>query len=277
MANYQITHKTAYYFDDPVPGLELECCLEPCSDKIQSITYHKIMSNPLPSSNVKKRDQYGNQKQSLRFEKALEKVEVSSISNIVVSRAGELEANRQLNNELNWYSLLNADELKQVKEKLDNLELNILSGDRELVEKVAGLSTYIFEHFSYDNSATTVDTPITQILDSRCGVCQDFARVMIAILNLHGIKACYVSGYVFTQQMEKGVEYQMASHAWVSVYLPDKGWVDIDPTNNCWTDERYIAMAIGRDYVDVVPLRGTIAKSPSQKLKVSVVIEKLSA
>ena len=49
-----------------------------------------------------------------------------------------------------------------------------------------------------------------------------------------------------------------ASHAWVSVWSPPFGWIDFDPTNGCFAGTDHVAVAWGRDFGDVSPLRGVI-------------------
>ena len=61
------------------------------------------------------------------------------------------------------------------------------------------------------------------------------------------------------------------SHAWVSVFVPQVGWVDLDPTNDQFVNDRYVTVAWGRDYADVPPLKGVIyTEGKDQKLKVTV-------
>ncbi len=276
MTQYQITHKTAYFFKDAVPYLELECCLEPRSDDIQSLTYHKLISMPLPNRSVTSSDKFGNTKHCLIFDKMLEKVEVSSISNVEVSGGNRCVDHAGLEQALDWSSLFREEELSELN-RFGKQFWNCFYPEEDETKQIAeNLSAYIFDNFEYNQLATDINTPLIEVLETKKGVCQDFARSMVALLNMNNVLACYVSGYVFTEKYKHKVEYQGASHAWVSVYFPGLGWRDIDPTNNCWTDERYIKMAIGRDYVDVVPLSGALATTPQQKLKVSVAIEKLS-
>ena len=61
------------------------------------------------------------------------------------------------------------------------------------------------------------------------------------------------------------------SHAWVSVFVPQVGWVDLDPTNGQFVNDRYVTVAWGRDYADVPPLKGVIyTEGEGQKLEVTV-------
>jgi transglutaminase-like putative cysteine protease len=122
------------------------------------------------------------------------------------------------------------------------------------------LTKRIFEEFTYSPEATTIATPLSDVLSQKQGVCQDFAHLQIACLRAMGFPAKYVSGYLETlpapgQEKLVGAD---ATHAWISVYTPDEGWVEFDPTNNCLAGELHVVTAFGRDYFDVTPLRGVI-------------------
>ena len=118
----------------------------------------------------------------------------------------------------------------------------------------------IHADFIFDPKATTVATPVLDVLQKRRGVCQDFAHLMIACLRSVGLAARYMSGYIQTvpppgQPRLAGAD---ASHAWVGVYCPQTGWLELDPTNNQYADEQYITLAWGRDYQDISPAKGVL-------------------
>jgi transglutaminase-like putative cysteine protease len=127
--------------------------------------------------------------------------------------------------------------------------------------------------FAFAPGATTVSTPVDEVLERRAGVCQDFAHVTIAGLRGLGLAARYVSGYLETLPPE-GAERLVGadvSHAWVSVFVPGVGWIDLDPTNDQFVNDRYVTVAWGRDYTDVPPLKGVIfTESDAQDLEVTV-------
>ena len=131
---------------------------------------------------------------------------------------------------------------------------------RPILEAVLDLTARIHADFAFDPTATTVSTPLAQVLENRRGVCQDFAHFQIACLRSLGIPARYVSGYLETlpppgQPKLTGAD---ASHAWVSFYCPGLGWIDVDPTNNLLPSIQHIVVAWGRDYDDVCPVRGVV-------------------
>ena len=144
---------------------------------------------------------------------------------------------------------------------------------RPIVEAAAELMTRIYEDFTYDAKATEVSTPAAEAFESRRGVCQDFAHIMIAGLRGLGLPAAYVSGYLRTipPDGEARLEGADATHAWVSVWCgEDRGWIGLDPTNAIFAQNDHIVLAIGRDYSDVAPIDGIILAPGGQKLKVEV-------
>lgn len=128
----------------------------------------------------------------------------------------------------------------------------------------------LYETITYTPQSTSVDSPIDVVLEQRKGVCQDIAHVMIAICRQLGIPARYVSGYLYHRRDDNDRSQADATHAWVEAWIPTIGWVGIDPTNNIWTSERHIRMAIGRDYADVPPTRGVYRGNASERLEVAV-------
>jgi transglutaminase-like putative cysteine protease len=143
---------------------------------------------------------------------------------------------------------------------------------RPLVAAAVDLMHRIHEQFTFDRAATTIATPVTRVLAERRGVCQDFAHVQIGCLRSLGLAARYVSGYLLTdpppgQPRLVGAD---ASHAWLSVWCPRLGWVDLDPTNDVLPAERHVTLAWGRDYGDVSPLRGVVLGGRDHTLHVGV-------
>jgi transglutaminase-like putative cysteine protease len=134
----------------------------------------------------------------------------------------------------------------------------------------------IFKEFKFDPEATTVSTPVLEVLANKRGVCQDFAHLMIASLRALGLAARYVSGYLLTRPPpgKPRLIGADASHAWVSVYAPggDNDWVDFDPTNNLLPNTEHITVAIGRDFSDISPLRGIILGGGGTEPEVAVTV-----
>lgn len=147
---------------------------------------------------------------------------------------------------------------------------------RALAQAVEAFIARIQAECVYDPRATTVSTPVAEVLAHRRGVCQDFAHLAIAGLRSLGLAARYVSGYLETlpppgQTKLRGAD---ASHAWVAVWCPVGGWLAFDPTNGCRVGERHITCAWGRDFADVSPVRGVILGGGAHELAVAVDVER---
>lgn len=140
-------------------------------------------------------------------------------------------------------------------------------------DAVSDLTDRIHKEFKYVPNSTLVSTTPREVLRTRKGVCQDFAHLQIACLRSLGLASRYVSGYLLTHPApgETKMVGADATHAWISVYMGDAGWVDFDPTNNIIPGNEHITIAWGADYSDVPPVAGTlIGGGGITTLKVSV-------
>ena len=150
-----------------------------------------------------------------------------------------------------------------------------------LLQCAEALSTKLHKDIQYVPGVTNISTSATEVLEKRRGVCQDFAHFMIACLRSRGLPARYVSGYLRTNATAgDGAEKLVgdnASHAWVSVWTPPYGWIDFDPTNGCFAGTDHIAVAWGRDFGDVSPLRGVILGGAQHQLSVAVSVEAIDS
>jgi transglutaminase-like putative cysteine protease len=156
---------------------------------------------------------------------------------------------------------------------LDALTEGAFVPGRPVVEALRALCHEIFSSFTFDPAATDITTPLDDVLAHRGGVCQDFAHLAIAACRSRGLPARYVSGYIETDPPagEARTIGADASHAWLSVWTPDLGWIDFDPTNDQLPPSRHVTVAWGRDYGDVAPVRGVvIGPSATQSMTVSV-------
>jgi transglutaminase-like putative cysteine protease len=145
------------------------------------------------------------------------------------------------------------------------------------LESLQELNTQMYEFFEYAPNTTKVDSPIDEALESRQGVCQDFAHIMIALIRQLKIPCRYVSGYLFHADSAKDRSPAGATHAWVEAYLGELGWVAFDPTNNLPGCERHVRVAIGRDYADVPPTRGVHKGEAGSELSVTVSVSPVDA
>jgi len=135
---------------------------------------------------------------------------------------------------------------------------------------VNSISTLLFDTIAYTPQSTNVDSPIDVVLTQQKGVCQDITHVMIAICRALGIPSRYISGYLYHRRDDHNRSQSDATHAWLEVWLPELGWIGIDPTNRIWASERHIRIAIGRDYADVPPTRGVYRGHAHEQLDVVV-------
>lgn len=143
---------------------------------------------------------------------------------------------------------------------------------RPILEGAIDLMQRIHRDFEFDPAASSVSTPVAEIFRQRRGVCQDFAHLMIACLRSLGLPARYVSGYLETVPPpgEERLQGADASHAWLAVFCPRLGWIDLDPTNALVPSDRHITLAWGRDYSEVSPLRGVLVGSGQHQIDVAV-------
>jgi transglutaminase-like putative cysteine protease len=148
-------------------------------------------------------------------------------------------------------------------------EIGLERGDDPVVT-ISWLNARVYEAFDYVQLVTRADSPIDDALSIRQGVCQDFTHIMIALLRDLGVPARYVSGYLYHRSDTRDRSVADATHAWVETLLPGLGWVGFDPTNNLVVGERHIRTAVGRDYADVMPTRGTFKGQAMQEMKVAV-------
>ena len=136
---------------------------------------------------------------------------------------------------------------------------------------IRALMAAMHQAFAYAPNSTRVDSPISEALESRRGVCQDFTHIMLALLRRIGLPCRYVSGYIAPRALgEDDGPTTIATHAWVEVLLPGLGWVGVDPTNDIEAGQRHVRVAIGRDYADVPPTRGVYKGGAASSLEVNV-------
>ncbi len=152
--------------------------------------------------------------------------------------------------------------------------LDLTMAETAVFEKAAAIMRWIHEEFTYEPGTTDVETHLEQAFALRKGVCQDFTHVMIGMCRAIGLPARYASGYILTGGRDSLVGAQ-ASHAWCEVYLPETGWIGFDPTNSVLADQRYVKIAVGRDYGDVAPIHGSYIGSAGCRMEVEVLVERL--
>jgi transglutaminase-like putative cysteine protease len=152
--------------------------------------------------------------------------------------------------------------------------VDVTAGMTAVFQQASAIMEWIHEAFRYQPGATGVKADVAESFALRRGVCQDFTHVMLGMCRSIGLPARYASGYLYNGPKDTLVGAQ-ASHAWCEVYLPAAGWIGFDPTNNTLADDRYVKIAVGRDYEDVSPVEGTYRGTAHCRLEIKVEVEKL--
>lgn len=272
---YRIQHITEYQYNARVSSCYNLAHMVPRSSLRQTCERNFISISPHASFTAKREDYFGNQAYHFEIQKSHEKLTITSESEVDVNSQHStpnldfgitcaearklLAESKKPDNLLAREFILDSPMVRASKE-LKLYAESSFSDDRPLLSAAAELTKRIYEDFEYSPEATTVATPLSEVLQTRKGVCQDFAHLQVGCLRALGFPAKYVSGYIETLPppgKEKLVGSD-ASHAWISVYSPDEGWFEFDPTNNQFADDQHIITAWGRDYFDVTPLRGVI-------------------
>lgn len=283
---YEITHATTYDYVGDVSVSHHLVRLAPRQYSRQSSLEHQLAISPEPTTISAHRDYFGNLTHFVAVEKGHQQLVIKSRSRVTVAPAAvpepaetpSWEAVRARCRDDHSGKALEAHEftypspLIPEADEFTRYTQASFTPDRPVLEAVMDLTRRIHEDFTFDTAATTVSTPVGDVFKQRRGVCQDFVHFEVACLRSHGLPARYVSGYIETdpppgQPKLRGVD---ASHAWLSFVCPGFGWIDVDPTNNCFPSLRHIAIAWGRDYADVPPVRGVLVGSQSQQLTVAV-------
>lgn len=145
---------------------------------------------------------------------------------------------------------------------------SFFSPDKTIDQIVKDCCAFIFTDFTYIKGITTIETTVDEIVAQKAGVCQDFAHVMLELLRMMGIPSRYVSGYICPNK--NGMRGEGATHAWVEAFVPNHGWIGIDPTNNVWATNNHVKLAVGRDFSDCTPAKGTFKGPARQSLSVYV-------
>ena len=289
--NYRVEHKTIYEYSEPVSICQNEARLRPRDFERQQCAISKLEVSPKPSDIRQREDFFGNRVTYFAIEHPHTVLSVASTSEVNIAAISKNvmdnvtpwdEVVQRLRSDLQEEMLearqytLNSPMVMRTRELQSYAERSFAEG-RPIVEAVYDIMERIHRDFTYDPHFTTLATPLSDVLKHRRGVCQDFAHLAIGCLRTQGLAAKYISGYIETlpppgQEKLIGAD---ASHAWFSVYVPDTGWLDFDPTNNQMPMDQHITLAWGRDYADVTPLKGVIFGGGKHQLKVQVHVENL--
>jgi len=290
---YRVTHRTEYVYESEVSSSYGELHLQPRDLPGQVCRESRLRIEPEPHDFRQRTDFYGNRTAYFAVLEAHTRLSITAESVVDVDgrRAGLALAGDQA-----WevvrdrLRLDRAGDLLEARDFLLDSPMVAASpallayaapsfpSGWPLVEALADLTTRINHDFAYKPGSTSVGTSLVELLERREGVCQDFALLAIGCLRSLGLAARYVSGYIETYPPpgRPRIVGADASHAWASAFVPDVGWLDLDPTNDQFVTDRYVTTAWGRDYRDVSPVRGVIyTESKDTEMEVSVDVARL--
>jgi transglutaminase-like putative cysteine protease len=292
---YRVEHHTAYRYSAPVMLSHQQLHLTPRLLGNQTIQSHEVAINPAPTQQRKLIDAFGNPVTEIAIESAHQTLDIIARTTVAVTdrRVNDLletppwETVRDaLAYRAAWHpepAILDATQFLfespyvRVKRTLRAYAGDCFEPGRPILAAAAALMAKIHGGFIFDAAATNVTTPVMEFFEQKRGVCQDFTHLMISCLRSTGLAARYVSGYLLTRPAP-GKPRRVGtdvSHAWVSLFVPGNGWVDLDPTNNLMPSLEHITIGWGRDFSDVTPLRGVISGGGEQILEVKVTVKPL--
>ena len=298
---YSVRHDTLYEYAREVAHSHQQLHLTPRETERQQCLTHRIEVIPEPSKRTEHLDAFGNTVTRVELERPHDRLEVVTEMRVQLAPLPplDLEAGdswESVRNQLRYNARsrtvqwLEAMRFRgespyvRIKRVFSDFAADCLQPGASVASVANAVMAKVHGEFRYEQGATEIATPLLEVFANRCGVCQDFAHMMIASLRSAGLAARYVSGYLHTHRTpatassdsEQEVLGADASHAWVAVFAPPHGWLSFDPTNNLLVNQEHVALAWGRDFGDVSPLRGVILGGGSHELSVKVAVEKTS-
>lgn len=293
MIRYAISHETVFDYTFGVAISHHLLHLTPRATEFQSIEDWAITLDPTPAIRKRSRDFFGNPVEHLTIQDRHDKLVVTAVGHVTVSNpplpnpedtapwetARIDPSGRAAGETMAAQPFSYASPMTRSGPGVVDWVRESFTPGRPILEAAIELNTRIFTEFEYDPAATTISTPVDKVFELKRGVCQDYAHLMLAGLRGLGLPARYVSGYLLTYPPPSGEKLQGsdASHAWISIRVPDHGWVDLDPTNNKLATTEHITLAWGRDYGDVSPVRGAIVGGGEHEVEVKVDVRPIEA
>jgi transglutaminase-like putative cysteine protease len=284
--NYRIKHVTQYDYSEPVTFCHNKANLTPPDSPAQHCEMNRIEIRPAPSVSLQRKDYFGNTVTFFSMHEPHRKLVVTSHSLVKVLDPAPVDpaatppwesVRDQLHTDrtpelLYAYQFVFDSAYIRRNDAVRDYAAPSFTPARPILAAALDLTARIHADFEYNPESTDIATPLETVLAQRKGVCQDFAHLGIACLRSMGLAARYVSGYLRTlpppgKPRLVGAD---ASHAWLSVFIPGFGWIDLDPTNNTRGGSDHITVSSGRDYDEVSPIRGVILGGGVQLMSVSV-------
>lgn len=283
---YTIRHITRFRYSAPVRESVMELRMQPRSEGPQTLRSFQISTNPRAQLYAYT-DHLGNAVYHFNLLREHEELRVEAQATVEITprpawpdQLDTLEWSRYNGFNLtdDHFDMLEPSKFARSSPELGSF-MKIADLEKPVGDPMSALKTLqrgIYDSFDYEPGVTEVNSPIEVALEQRRGVCQDYAHIMTAIARAWGIPCRYVSGYLY-HKGSRDRSAANATHAWVEAYLPSLGWVGFDPTNNILAGERHIRAAVGRDYADVPPTRGTYKGGADSELSIAVSLEPTSA
>ena len=282
---YQVRHTTTFEYSQPVATSRQLLRMTPRDFEQQHLQRSSLTVTPTPVTTQQREDYFGNTVSDIDIHEEHTRLTLAASATVEVRARQDMfldlsppweqvaEGMRVPESHAMWEAarFCFASPWVRLDQVRSYARISFRPG-RAFLPAVQELTQRIYRDFDYAGGVTNVYTPVSTVLRSRRGVCQDFAHLAIACLRALGLPARYVSGYLMTHPPE-GQERMVgadATHAWFSAWCPEFGWMDFDPTNNLRPSDEHITIGWGRDYGDVAPTVGVIRGGGRQTLEVSV-------
>jgi transglutaminase-like putative cysteine protease len=288
-ARYRVLHETRYAYSPTVTSAHQLAHLRPRGTPWQRVLSHRLAVEPPPAELAEGRDYFGNAVVRFAIDTPHEALTARAESIVEIdSHAPGKERDSpeweralvppgvwgpEVDPEVEQYRV--ASPAAPVLQECLDYARPSFDPRRPWLAAMLELTRRIHADFAYDPQATTVATRVSDVLQLRRGVCQDFAHLMISCLRSLRLPARYVSGYVLNRPPpgEARLAGADASHAWAAGHCPGLGWVAFDPTNGKLADLEFVTLGWGREFSDVTPLRGVVIGAAKQKLEVAVSVQ----
>jgi len=279
-----IRHRTHFEYPVPARASFNELRLSPRNDEQQNLISFRLIIDP-PARTTSYRDHFGTLVHALNVWAPHDHLTITSESAVITyprptlpakndPKAGDLAALDDpalIDTQAEW---LHGSALASGGDPLTTFAQHVrqVTRPQSVLGLIEGVNNEVHHRFTYTTGSSYVSSTVDDLLRRGTGVCQDFAHLAIATLRDLGVPARYVSGYFYAGlgEPEPDTALKVESHAWIEAFIPGHGWVAMDPTNACPADERHVTVAIGRDYTDVAPVRGTLLGGDGQILDVAV-------
>jgi transglutaminase-like putative cysteine protease len=277
MPVFKIYHTTTYEYDRLVKESVNEIKIYPYQGADQEVLQHEINITGNPDIHTFL-DYWGNKTGVFNLLPAHKELSIASKLLVRTTAPSQLRVNfhtgfsdlqADVSGYLQMIEMTTPEKIKS-QEIIDGYIDSLQKNENSVAGTVERCCEYVFKHFKYIKGITSVDTTIDEILEHKSGVCQDFVHLMLQMLRTMGIPGQYVSGYICPNK--NGMRGEGATHAWVEAWIPGYGWAGIDPTNNVWVTNNHVKLAVGRNFSDCSPVKGSFKGPAVQRLYVYVSI-----